>query len=96
LDNQETKNNATAHNSSAANCYTPTEKERNIMLHSLGLDRSKKAYRNFYAASEGHHSNQELENLVEHGLMIKRKDPFNDFGGILYHVTDVGKRVLGV
>lgn len=96
MNNSKTENDASAHNSSAVNCYTPTEKEKNIMLHSLGLDRSKEAYRNYYAASEGHNSNKELENLVTHGLMVKRKDPFNDFDGILYHVTNVGKTTIGV
>lgn len=76
-------------------CYEPTEREREIILHTLGLDKGDKSYRNFYAASEGHHSNKELENLVKQGLLIKRKDPFNDFGGILYHVTELGKKIIG-
>ncbi len=96
MNNKKTGNNVQAHNSSVANYYKPNRKERNILLDALGLDRTKKAYRNFYAASAGHYSNKELGNLVKNGLLTKRKDPFNDFGGIVYHVTDVGKKVLGV
>jgi len=84
-----------AMNEIAKESYAPTEREKNIMLHALGLDRSKKAYRNFYASGKGDPST-ELENLVKQGLMVKRKNPFYDFGDSLYHVTDRGKMVLGV
>jgi hypothetical protein len=75
--------------------YTPTDREQDIILHALGLDRGEKSYRNYYAASEGHKSYKELENLASHGLMVNRKDLFNDFGGLVYHVTESGKTAVG-
>ncbi len=74
--------------------YKPNEEEKLFIKHALGLDRSDKEYRNYYATSERHSDNKHLENLVKQRLMVKRKDPFNDFGGILYHVTELGRRVI--
>jgi len=77
-----------------ANCYTPTDKERNLMLHALALDRIQESYRRFFTENEGHYTNEELEKLVGHGLLGKYKCQFKDFSGILYHITDEGEKSI--
>ncbi len=71
-----------------------TKEEIKILKHSLGLDRAEKIYRNYYAIGEVALAIIELEHLVELGLMVKKRDPYNDFGGMIYHVTAKGKKII--
>lgn len=64
-----------------------TQKQKDIILHTLGLDRGKKHYRNHFVTTDKSDDHCELEALVNLGFMTKRKDPFNDFA-FVYHCTD--------
>lgn len=64
-----------------------TKQQIQIIKHSLGIDRGEG--RNYFATGESSNDFESIENLVEKGLMVKRKDPISsDF---IYHVTDEGK-----
>ena len=71
-----------------------TEKHLDLLVHSLGLDRSKTPYRNYFAAEEGHFEFQELEELVEAGYMRKTKHPMGP--GFIFTVTEDGKQLIGL
>jgi DNA-binding PadR family transcriptional regulator len=60
----------------------------------LGLDQSKEAYRNYFAAGENSTYFPILEKLVTDGLMVRRDDPFNEMSkSYIYHCTEKGKAV---
>ena len=69
-----------------------TPREISIMRHSLGLDYQDSPYRNNFVAGPGHSDMSYLESLVAKGLMVKRKDPFDEINeSYVYHVTEIGR-----
>ena len=72
---------------------TKTQKEN--MLHALGLDYKKKAYRNFYCT---YGEDESWNELVSFGFATKRPFPkgFLPDNGIYYFVTEKGAKFLGV
>ncbi len=73
--------------------YTPTEKEKEIMTHALGLDRGEKEYRNHYNPGDGSEEHKCCENLFHNGLMNSRS--LSWVPGLMYHVTDLGRQAIG-
>ncbi len=81
--------------------YSFTHEQLDKMKHCIGFDKSivtgikhrkMEAYRNYYTTSN---NDYELDNLVDQGLMSKRK--FEHGGGSnpqIYFVSDEGFRVL--
>lgn len=68
-----------------------TELQREEMRHALGLDRSPEPTRNNYYSDA---DDKEWNDLVEKGYAIKR--PGWDDESAYFHVTDEGKKLLGV
>ncbi|MEF2965069.1 hypothetical protein V3851_04430 [Paenibacillus sp. M1] len=68
-----------------------TESQQKKMRHALGLNYKKKPYRNYYYLST---EDQEWNDLAKKGYAVKR--PGWNEGSVLYHVTDEGKKLLGV
>jgi len=65
-----------------------TEEQHKLLRHSLGLDRRKEPYRNYYAAPK---DSDKCAELVEIGLMWKsvtREGPY-----IYFHVTKLGMEI---
>ena len=74
-----------------------TEREREIMLHTLGLDRPKvkESYRNYFVADEGHSDLPVILELCARGLMEQRQTPgFIGEKDRVYAVTDYGRIAL--
>lgn len=70
-----------------------TKKQRDLMAHSLGLNYGDKPYRNYFATEPGCDDYENIERLVELGLM-KRGRQMPD-GLIYFYVTEVGAQELG-
>jgi hypothetical protein len=70
-----------------------TSEEQRILFHALGLDRSKKPYRNHYCTEEGADSWRHVGELVAAGLMkqVVHSKRMHYFG-----VTEAGMRAIGV
>lgn len=69
-----------------------TYDERSILMHTMDLDRSKEAYRNFFAAGPEHADMLHLESLVGKGYMVKETSAISpDF---IFRVTKAGKEAL--
>jgi len=75
-----------------------TDKEKHILLHSLGLTTKKVPYRNHFYTGVGSKDYDDCESLVSKDLMHKRSDPFNDFckDNYYYVVTKEGFKLLRV
>lgn len=72
-----------------------TEREKKVLMHTLtGSSGKRKSYRNYYAASKGHHSMQELEQLVEKGAMVRGHEYGDE--GHYYHCTEAGATAVGL
>ena len=72
-----------------------TEREIKALTHALtGSSGERTSYRNYYAASKGHHATQELEALVEKGMM-ERGSKYRD-DGFYFHCTDAGAKAVGL
>lgn len=71
-----------------------TPEQIHILQHSLGLSkRHDKPYRNYYAAGTASDCIQDLEALVDKGLMTSAgKSPVNS-EMVYYYVTDRGRKV---
>lgn len=70
-----------------------TDKQLELMKHSLGLTRNKKPYRNYFFTLE---DDKDWNELVEKGLAIKGKDHPNDDKYIYFFVSKQGLEfVLG-
>ena len=72
-----------------------SEEQRKNMLHALGLDYKKKAYRNYYCCSETHEG---WNDLVSKGLATKRilqKGMLSE-GDCYFYVNEQGAKFLGV
>ncbi|MCM3257121.1 hypothetical protein M3664_04900 [Paenibacillus lautus] len=68
-----------------------TDSQRKQMEHALGLNKDPKQDRNYFYASSG---NADWDDLVDKGYAVKR--PGWDDESAYYHVTDEGKKLLGV
>jgi hypothetical protein len=71
-----------------------TPRERDVMLHALGLTRSQESYRNHFCCDGDTDDGQIWEGLVTQGLAtVRRQVP--GFGGMnLYHVSTAGRSAL--
>lgn len=67
-----------------------SKEERHVLQHSLG---GEKQYRNHFCTDEDTTDYPVCEGLVEKGLMRRRKAAQWQGGGLVYQVTDRGKRV---
>ena len=68
----------------------PTERQREILRHALGLNRSRKPYRDHYYTKA---ADPELEGMVSMGLM-KRAGIVNRGRNQHYFVTEAGASVV--
>lgn len=69
--------------------HKPSDEEIGILKHSLGLDRSKKEYRNYFCAEPGHSDYPHIEQLVMAGMMEKEDE--NNVRQSTFVVTAYGK-----
>ncbi len=69
-----------------------------IIVHSLGIkQKGDKPYRNYFFTGKDSSDYYDLENMVKAGLMVKRKDYFNQVSeSFIYQVTDKGKELIGI
>jgi len=62
------------------------------MKHTLGLDRKKKSYRNYFCAGPDHEDYPTLEKLVREGKMVRNDYPFNEMNVCyIYRMTPNGE-----
>ncbi len=73
--------------------YKPTDRELEIIKHSLGLNREKIEYRNYFNTGIGSDDFDDCENLYKNKLM-NRLEKSKLFPGYFYIVTDLGKESL--
>lgn len=66
-----------------------TYDERKVMRHTLGLDQSDEAYRNYYVAPPGHASEHTLNGLVRRGYMVRETSAISP--DATYRVTAEGR-----
>lgn len=70
-----------------------TSQEKEILRHTLGLDRGRVMYRNHFVAGPGHSDMPFIESLIAKGLMAQVKTPdFCDRDDKVFTVTKEGKR----
>jgi hypothetical protein len=69
------------------------ETEVGILKHSLGLNRSDTAYRNYFCADEGHADMPTISSLLQLGFM-RASHKINDGRDTIYVVTEAGKQAL--
>lgn len=69
-----------------------------IIAHSLGIKQAGgKPYRNHFVAGKYNDDWYDLENMVQAGLMSKRKDHLNEMSEtFVFHVTNKGKELIGI
>lgn len=72
-----------------------SEKQRALLLHALGLDRSKHAYRNRYAAERGTDAEAEWRSMVEAGWAREVSCDPTVFPDAIFAVTRAGLRAIG-
>ena len=76
---------------------TSIPKKEQIIRHALGLDRSKKEYRNNYFAGPDHEDYPVLEALVMEGKMVKSRDVMDEMNeSYVYVVTPGGRSSIGL
>jgi len=74
-----------------------TNSQLDMMRHTVGLDRGKKPYRNHYSSADGCTGIDELLELVDMGLMTKRRNRLDEMGeSYIFNLTDSGCRMLGL
>lgn len=71
-----------------------TQNQLDLMRHTVGLDRGNKPYRNYFSADEGHDSLDDLNDLVDMGLMKKNKTGISP--DIIFSLTDTGCYMLNI
>jgi len=71
------------------------EPEKDIIRHSLGLDRSTESYRNYFCAeTAGCHADQStIDSLVQLGFMRAART-INNGRDTIYVVTEAGRQAL--
>lgn len=73
-----------------------TDQERHVLRHTLtGSSGTDEVYRNYFAASEGHHDMPALTRLVMAGLMYVG-EAVPGQGSRYYHCTAQGARAVGL
>jgi hypothetical protein len=70
----------------------PTDQERRLMRHALGLDNAKKSYRNRYCCAPFGQTATAWEALVERGFAERAEGIGGDYWW--YRVTDAGRAAL--
>lgn len=70
-----------------------TTDERGVMLHTLGLDRSKESYRNHFCAGDDHDELPVIRDLCRKGFMEPRYR-INQGRDMIYAVTPAGREAL--
>jgi hypothetical protein len=70
--------------------YLPSDAERDILVHALGLNRAAHQFRNHFVTSEGCGDDQLCWNLYMYGYMDKPIVPDFMDGSRLYQVTNKG------
>ena len=70
-----------------------TEKQKKNMLHALGLDYKKKAFRNYYCCSKDHEG---WNDLISKGFAVKRDSALLSPDDCYFFVTEKGAKFLGV
>ncbi len=73
-----------------------TEAQREIMRHTLGLNRRDSEYRNHFVTGPGSADYPHCEAMVAAGLMEKRTGNVLSGGDDIYSVTDAGRAALKV
>ena len=73
-----------------------TDKQREIILHALGLNRRDREYRNHFVSGSGSDDYQHCEELVTAGLMTRHKGNVLSGGDNIYIVTDAGRAALNL
>lgn len=73
---------------------TITEKQRDIMRHTLGVGRGSTGWRNHFVTGPGSDDYADCEALVAAGLMTKRSGGPLSGGDPVYRVTDAGQDAL--
>jgi hypothetical protein len=73
-----------------------TDQERHVLRHTLtGSSGTDEVYRNYFAASDGHHDMPALTRLVMHGLMyVGEIVPGST--SLYYHCTAQGAMAIGL
>lgn len=71
-----------------------SEAHLNILRHSLGLSRSREAYRNHFCAGDGHADMPLINDLVDAGFM-RLSHRINEGRDTIYVVTPAGRAALG-
>ncbi len=71
-----------------------TNKQREIILHALGLTRGSREYRNHFVTGPGSDDYADCEALVAAGLMAKLRGNVLTGGDPCYVVTDGGRQAL--
>ena len=68
-----------------------------IIRHALGLDQSKKEYRNYFYAGPDHEDYPVLEELVADGKMVKSRDIMDQMTeSYVYVVMPAGRELIGL
>lgn len=73
---------------------SPTEKQRDILRHTLGVGRGGIGWRNHFVTGPGSDDYADCEALVAAGLMAKRSGGPLSGGDPVYRVTDAGRDLL--
>ena len=69
-----------------------SERHKDILTHTLGLDRSDSPYRNHYCAYPGNDGWEDLLQMVDMGLMTRRDDPLSSLQ--VFRATDKAQEML--
>lgn len=73
---------------------TITDKQRDILRHTLGVGRGRMGWRNHFCTGPGSDDYADCEALVAAGLMTKRSGGPLSGGDPVYRATDAGEAVL--
>ncbi len=69
------------------------DEEAGIIRHTLGLDRAKESYRNYFCTHPGASNWDAIQSLVQLGFM-QLTSKINDDRDYLFRVTDAGRQAL--
>lgn len=70
------------------------DKQKHILMHSLGLTRGGPAYRNHFVTGPGSVDYADCCALVDAGLMAKRESALLPAGDLYFTVTEAGKQLV--
>lgn len=77
----------------AKNMGVLREPEKEIIRHTLGLNRSNESFRNYFCAGDSHADQPTIDSLVQLGFM-RASHTINQGRDTIYVVTDAGKAAL--